>query len=145
MLRSAQNWKNALFWQFQGHNSGREHENYTNDTIFLIYFLYLLVRFISEFENTWNSFSNSLLWSILVCKIPQFLLKLLICQLIKLFQKVEIPWGYQKSILCFVYLLKENTYFFRIQLMNYMGDGWRKFHTDSSPFVLLFWWQKNSF
>ena len=45
---------------------------------FFIYFFYLLVRFISEFENTWNSVSNSLLWSILVYKIPQFLLKLLI-------------------------------------------------------------------
>ena len=105
---------------------------------FFIYFFYLLVRFISEFENTWNSFSNSLLWSILVCKIPQFLLKLLICQLIKLFQKVEIPWGYQKSILCFVYLLEENTYFFRIQLMDYMGGGWRKFHTELFSFCITF-------
>ena len=44
----------------------------------LLFLLYLLVTFISEFENTLNSFSNSLLWSILVCKIPQFLQKLLI-------------------------------------------------------------------
>ena len=36
----------------------------------LLFLLYLLV--------TVNSFSNSLLWSILVCKIPQFLQKLLI-------------------------------------------------------------------
>ena len=44
----------------------------------LLFLLYLLVTFISEFENTLNSFSNSLLRSILVCKIPQFLQKLLI-------------------------------------------------------------------
>ena len=69
-----------FFQQFQDHNSGREHENYTNDPIFfhLLFLLYLLVTFISEFENTLNSFSNSLLRSILVYKIPQFLQKLLI-------------------------------------------------------------------
>ena len=44
----------------------------------LLFLLYLLVTFISEFENTLNSFSNSLLRSILVYKIPQFLQKLLI-------------------------------------------------------------------
>ena len=34
LLRSAQNWKHALFWQFKDHNSRRELENYTNDPIF---------------------------------------------------------------------------------------------------------------
>ena len=49
-------------------------------TIFfhLPFLFYLLVTFISEFENTSNSFSNSLLQSILAFKTPQFLQKLLI-------------------------------------------------------------------
>ena len=38
----------------------------------LLFLLFLLVTFISQFENTSNSISNSLLRSILVCKIPQF-------------------------------------------------------------------------
>ena len=33
LLRSAQNWKHAPFWQLNDHNSGRELENYTNDPI----------------------------------------------------------------------------------------------------------------
>ena len=56
----------------------------------LLLLLYLFVKFISEFENTQNSFSNSLLWSTLVCKIPQFFAKT--CgfrEPITLFQKVD--------------------------------------------------------
>ena len=34
LLRSAQNWKHALFWQLKDHNSGTEHENYKNDPNF---------------------------------------------------------------------------------------------------------------
>ena len=34
LLRSAQYWKHALFWQFKDHNSRRELENYTKDQIF---------------------------------------------------------------------------------------------------------------
>ena len=44
----------------------------------LLFLPYLLLTFISKFESTLNSFSNALLWSILACKIPQFLQKLLI-------------------------------------------------------------------
>ena len=44
----------------------------------LLFLLYLLVTFISKFESTLNSFSNSLFWSVLARKIPQFLQKLLI-------------------------------------------------------------------
>ena len=44
----------------------------------LLFLPYLLLTFISKFKSTLNSFSNALLWSILACKIPQFLQKLLI-------------------------------------------------------------------
>ena len=104
--------------------------------------LYLLVTFISEFKNTLNSFSNSLFRSILVCKIPQFLQKLLIWQIIKLFQKVETPWGYQKSILCFVYLLQQNTKMFLGSSSWTIWEVEENFIQSFSPFSLLFWWQK---
>ena len=56
----------------------------------LLFLLFLLVTFISQFENTSNSISNSLLRSILVCKIPQFFSKSYwFGQLIILFQKVD--------------------------------------------------------
>ena len=56
----------------------------------LLFLLYLLVTFTSEFENTYNSFSNSLLWSIVVCKLPHFFAKSYgFGQLIILFQKVD--------------------------------------------------------
>ena len=48
-------WKNEtmhFFQQFKDHNSGRKHENYTNDPIDLIYFFSSTLTFISEFENT---------------------------------------------------------------------------------------------
>ena len=45
--------KMHFFQQFKDHNSGKEHENYKNDPIFSSTFsAYLLVTFISEFENT---------------------------------------------------------------------------------------------
>ena len=79
-----------FFRQFKDNNSGRKHENYTSDPIHLLFLLYLLVTFISEFENTYNSFSNLLLRSTLVCKIPQFFAKSYwFGQLIILFQKVD--------------------------------------------------------
>ena len=56
---------------FDHGNSGIEHGIYTNDPIFSSTFSALPVCNISEYENTQNPFSNSLLWSILVCKIPQ--------------------------------------------------------------------------
>ena len=56
----------------------------------LLFLLYLFVTFISEFENIYNSFSDSLLRSILVCKIPQFFSKSYwFGQLIILLQKVS--------------------------------------------------------
>ena len=106
---------------------------------YLLFLLYLLVTFISEFENTLNSFSNSLLRSILVYKIPQFFSKSYwFGQLIILFQKVDNL----KS--CFVYPLEQNTHFFSIQLMDYIG-GWRKFHTELVCIFLTFLVTKNSF
>ena len=82
--------KMHFFRQFKDNNSGRKHENYTSDSIHLLFLLYLLVTFISEFENTYNSFSNLLLRSTLVCKIPQFFAKSYwFGQLIILFQKVD--------------------------------------------------------
>ena len=59
--------------------------------VFNLFFflLYLLVTFISEFENTYNSFPSLLLRSILVCKKPQSFDKShRFGQLIILFQKV---------------------------------------------------------
>ena len=110
--------KMHFFWQFQDHNSGREFENYTNDRIFFnfLFLLYLLVTFISEFENTLNSFSNSLLQSILVCKIPQFFSKSYwFGQLISYFSRKLLKHPEViKSILCFVYPLEQNIHFFRI-------------------------------
>ena len=80
-----------FFQQFKDRNSGRKHENYTKAPFFhLLFLLYLLVTFTSEFENTYNSFSNSLLCSILVCKLPHFFAKSYgFGQLIILFQKVD--------------------------------------------------------
>ena len=110
----------------------------------LLFMLYLLVTFISEFKNTLNSFSNSLFRSILVCKIPQFLQKLLIWQIIKLFQKVETPWAYQKSILCFVYLLEQNTKMFLVSSSWTIWEVEENFIQSFSPFLLPFWWQKKN-
>ena len=61
-----------------------------NPFFHLLFLLYLLVTFISEFENTENSFSISLFWSVLVCKIPQYFAKhYWFGQLVILFQKVD--------------------------------------------------------
>ena len=46
-------------------------------------------------------------------------------------------------MLYFVYPMEQNTHLFKLQLMDYIG-GWRKFHSLSA-FLLLFWWQKDSF
>ena len=70
--------------------------NCFNKLRFLIEVIIKLQKFISEFQNTQNSFSCappsplSLFWSILVCKIPQFWAKSYqFGQLIILFQKVD--------------------------------------------------------
>ena len=82
--------KMHFFRQFKNHNSGREHRNQTNDPIFSSTFSDLFVIFISEFEYSKFIFMWSPLWSILVCKIPQFLAKSYrFRQLITLFQKVD--------------------------------------------------------
>ena len=44
-------------------------------------------------------------------------------------------------MLYFVYPPEPNSYFFRLQLMDCIGD-WRKFYTELVCFLLLFWWQK---
>ena len=135
--------KMHFFWQFQDHNSGRELENYTNDCIFFhfLFLLYLLVTFISEFENTLNSFSNSLLQSILVCKIPQFFSKSYwFGQLIILFQKVDT-----------LRLLKIYIMFClpAEQIPIFLGSSsWTILEVEENfipnlfAFLLLFWWQK---
>ena len=71
--------KMHFFGQFQDHNSGKKHENYTNDPIFFIYFF----RFNSSYDPFLNlkllknSFSfDPRLWSILVCRIAQFFAKI---------------------------------------------------------------------
>ena len=137
MLRSAKNWKNALFLTIKYHNSGRGHENYLNDPNFfhLLFLLYLLVIFISEFENTENSFSSLLRRSILVCKIPQFFSKSnWFGQLIILFQKVDTLW-LLKIYIMFCLPPEAKYPFFWLQLMDYTG-GWRKFHTELVCFFI---------
>ena len=75
--------------QFMGHGSGRKYGNSTNDPIFSSTFYTLIAcEIISEFEK--NSKFMSCLWSILACKVPQFLARSYqFGQLIILFQKVD--------------------------------------------------------
>ena len=85
---------------------------------------------ISEFENTLNSFSSSLLWSILVSKLPQFFSKSYwFGQLIILFQKVDTLMLLKIYIMFCLPAGAKYPFFFRIQLMDYVG-GWRKFHAE---------------
>ena len=63
----------CFFQQFKDHKSGREHENYTNDPIFSSTFSALPVFNIHFW--IWKYLKlifKLLLWSILVCQIPQF-------------------------------------------------------------------------
>ena len=75
--------------QFMGHGSGRKYGNSTNDPIFSSTFYTLIAcEIIFEFEK--NSKFMSCLWSILACKVPQFLARSYqFGQLIILFQKVD--------------------------------------------------------
>ena len=137
--------KMHFFQQLKDHNSGREHENYINDPFFhLLFLLYLLVTFISEFENTLNSFSNSLLRSILVCKIPQFLQKLLIWTAHQTSSESIDTLRLPKIYIMFYLPAGAKYPFFRIQLLNYLGV-WRKFHTELFSFFITFLVTKNSF
>ena len=109
-----------FFVQFKDHNSSKKNGNWTNDPIFfhLLFPLKLFVTFISQFENSQNSFSSGLsfgpIWSE---KKTQFLAKS--CrfgQPITIFSK-QTPPGYWKSILCFAHPPEPNTRFFG--LMDY--------------------------
>ena len=129
--------------QFFDHgNSGREHGIYTNDPIFSCTFSALPVCNVSEFENTQNSFSNSLLWSILVCKIPQcFAKSYSLRQLIILFSIVN-TLRLLKIYVMFCPRAGAKYPFFRLQLIDYIG-GWRKFHVEHVCLFIIFWWQRN--
>ena len=62
-----------FFQQFKDHNSGKEHKNYTNDPIFSSIFSALPV--FNIYFWIWKYLKlifKLLLWSILVCQIPQF-------------------------------------------------------------------------
>ena len=64
--------KMHFFGQFKDHNSGRNHRNYINDPIFVYFFcsvcqIHFYIWKWSKFIFLWSP-----LWSILVCKIPQF-------------------------------------------------------------------------
>ena len=69
--------KMHFFRQFKHHNSGREHGNLTNDPIFSSNFFDLTVCNIYFWIWKYSKFILKLspLWSILVCKILQFLAK----------------------------------------------------------------------
>ena len=66
--------KTHFFRQFVDHNSGMIHINLTNDPFFHLPFpFYLFVTFIFCVWKKWKFiFALFSLWSILVCKIPQF-------------------------------------------------------------------------
>ena len=87
----------------------------------LLFLLYLLVTFISEFENTLNSFSNSLLRSILICKIPQFLQKLLNWTAHQTFPESRDTLRLPKIYIMFCLPAGAKYPFFRLQVMNYIG------------------------
>ena len=74
LLRLAQNWKNCTFFrQLKDYNSGREHENYTNNPIFFhLVFLFCLHLFLNLKKKSCFQINY---WSILVHKIPQFFAK----------------------------------------------------------------------
>ena len=107
----------------------------------LLFLLYLLVTFISEFENTLNSFSNSLLWSILVCKLPIFLPKILIWTAHHTFPESRHPEVTKTQY----YVLF--THWSKIRI--FLGSSsWtileveENFIQSLSAFLLLFVWQK---
>ena len=101
----------------------------------LLFLLYLLVTFISKFESTLNSFSNSLFWSVLACKIPQFLQKLLIWTVHQTFPESRDTLMLPKIYIMFCLPAGAKYPSFRIQLMDYI-EGWRKFHTELVSFFI---------
>ena len=134
-------WPIHFFWQFQDHNTRRKHQNYTNNTIFfhLPFLSYLLVTFISEFENTFNSFSNSLLQSILAFKTPQFLQKLLIWTVHQTSPKsrdtLSLPKIYIMLFICW-----SKIPIFLGSSSCTISDVEENFLQSFSAFLLLFWW-----
>ena len=97
----------------------------------LLLLLYLVVIFISEFENA--SFSNSLLWSILVCKIPQFLQKLLIWTAHQTFPEsrdtLRLPKIYIVLFTCWS----------KIPIFLGSTEAEENFIQSFFPFLLFFW------
>ena len=107
----------------------------------LLFLLYLLVTFISEFENTYNSFSNLLLRSTLVCKIPQFFAKSYwFGQLIILFQKVD-TLRLLKIYIMFCLPAKQIPIFLGSSSWTIL-EVEENFIPNLFAFLLLFWWQK---
>ena len=87
----------------------------------LLFLLYLLVTLISEFENTLNLFSNSLLWSIPVSRIPQIFAKSYwFGQLSIFFRKVD-SLRLLKIYIMFYLPAAAKYPFFRLQLKGYIG------------------------
>ena len=113
--------KMNFFRQFKDHNSGKKHGNYTNDPIYFIFFFrsncfyYSLLNLkISKFI-----FMRSPLWSVLVCKTPQFLAKSYrFGQLIILSQK-EDTLRLLKIYIIFCHFNGAKYTFFRLQIMDY--------------------------
>ena len=147
LLRLAQNWKKKpLFFDNLRTITLKRKMKTTKMTPFfhLLFLLYLLVTFISEFENTLNSFSNSLLQSILVCKIPQFFSKSYwFGQLIILFQKVD-TLRLLKIYIMFCLPAKQIPIFLGSSSWTIL-EVEENFIPNLFAFLLLFWWQKNSF
>ena len=132
-----------FFRQFKVHNSGKENENYKNGPIFSSTFSALPACNIHFW--IWKYlklFSISFVWSILICKIPQFFAKSYwFGQLIILFQKVDT-----------LRLLKIYIMFClpAEQIPVFLGSSsWAIFEVEENfipnlfAFLLLFWWQKN--
>ena len=134
-----------FFRQFEDHNTRRKHGNYSNNTIFfhLPFLLYLLVTFISEFENSWNSFSNPLLQSILAFKTPQFLQKLLIWTVHQTFPESIDTLRLPKIYIMFSLPAGAKYSFFLRSSSWTISDVEENIIQRFSAFLLVFWWQKN--
>ena len=146
LLSSAQNWEKCTFFdnlRIITQEGNMELHKWTH-FFHLLLLLYLLVTFISEFENTQNSFWNSLPWSILVCKTIQFFAKSYWLRQLIIFSRKQTP-GVTNNL---YYVLSTR----RSKIPIFLGcSSWtilkieENFMQSLSAFLLLFWRQKKAF
>ena len=102
---------------------------------------YSIVTFISGFENTLNSFSNSLLRSILVCKLPIFLQKILIWTAHHTFPESRHPEVTKDQYYVLFTHCRKIPIFLGSSLWTIL-EVEENFIQSLSAFLLLFWGQK---